>query len=89
MIVAVHGTSDFDDYQVFLRAMSVALSGMKEGDKEFTISYKSDGRISVLNDEIKKCICLCSNCHREEHDKKKETTKITDNDKIEEIKSKK
>jgi hypothetical protein len=37
MIVAVHGTTDFDDYQVFLRAMSVALSGMKEGDKEFII----------------------------------------------------
>jgi hypothetical protein len=37
MIVAVHGTEDFDDYQVFLRAMGVALSGMKEGDKEFTV----------------------------------------------------
>jgi hypothetical protein len=37
MIVAVHGTKDFDDYQVFLRAMSVALSGMKDGDKEFVI----------------------------------------------------
>jgi hypothetical protein len=37
MIVAVHGTADFDDYQVFLRAMGVALSGMKEGDKEFIV----------------------------------------------------
>jgi hypothetical protein len=37
MIVAVQGTSEFNDYQVFLRAMSVALSGMQEGDKEFTI----------------------------------------------------
>jgi hypothetical protein len=37
MIVAVQGTSELDDYQVFLRAMSVALSGMQEGDKEFTI----------------------------------------------------
>jgi hypothetical protein len=37
MIVAVHGTTDFNDYQVFLRAMSVALSGMQEGDKEFTV----------------------------------------------------
>ena len=37
MIVAVQGTSEFDDYQVFLRAMSVALSGMKDGDKDFTI----------------------------------------------------
>lgn len=37
MIVAVQGTSEFNDYQVFLRAMSVALSGMKDGDKEFVI----------------------------------------------------
>lgn len=37
MIVAVQGTSEFNDYQVFLRAMSVALSGMKDGDREFVI----------------------------------------------------
>ena len=37
MIVAVHGTADFNSYQVFLRAMSVALSGMQDGDKEFTV----------------------------------------------------
>jgi len=37
MIVGVQGTSDFDDYQVFLRAMSVALSTMKDGDKEFYV----------------------------------------------------
>ena len=37
MIVAVHGTTDFDDYQVFLRAMSVALSGLKNEDKEFIV----------------------------------------------------
>lgn len=37
MIVAVQGTNEFNDYQVFLRAMSVALSGMKDGDKEFVI----------------------------------------------------
>jgi hypothetical protein len=37
MIVAVHGTTDFDDYQVFLRAMGVALSGMQDGEKEFIV----------------------------------------------------
>jgi len=37
MIVAVHGTTDFDDYQVFLRAMGVALSGMQDQDKEFIV----------------------------------------------------
>ena len=37
MIVAVHGTNEFNDYQVFLRAMSVALSGMQDGDTEFIV----------------------------------------------------
>ena len=41
MIVVVQGTNDFDDYQVFLRAMSVALSGMQDGDKEFTVVTNS------------------------------------------------
>ena len=37
MIVAVQGTKEFNDYNVFLRAMSVALSGMKEDDNEFIV----------------------------------------------------
>lgn len=37
MIVAVQGTSDFNDYDVFLRAISVALSDMPEGDKQVLI----------------------------------------------------
>lgn len=37
MIVGVQGTSSFDNYNVFLRAMSVALSSMKEDDNEFII----------------------------------------------------
>ncbi len=37
MIVAVQGTNSFDDYTVFLRAMGVAMSGMKEDDKELYI----------------------------------------------------
>lgn len=37
MIVVVQGTSDFNNYNIFLRAMSVALSSMKEDDKEFYI----------------------------------------------------
>ena len=37
MIVAVQGTNEFDDYNLFLRAMSVALSGMKNDEKDFTI----------------------------------------------------
>ncbi len=32
MIVGVQGTSSFNDYQIFLRAMGVALSGIKSDD---------------------------------------------------------
>jgi hypothetical protein len=35
--VAVQGTNDFDDYNIFIRAMGVAMSSMKEEDKEFVI----------------------------------------------------
>lgn len=37
MIVAVQGTNSFDDYNVFLRAMGVAMSSMKDDDAEFYI----------------------------------------------------
>jgi hypothetical protein len=37
MIVAVQGTKDFNNYQVFLRAMGVAMSTMKDEDKEFLV----------------------------------------------------
>ena len=52
MIVAVHGTSEFGDYQVFLRAMSVALSGMKDGDKEFTIYSAGPAAINSFVSEF-------------------------------------
>ena len=47
MIVAVQGTKEFKDYSVFLRAMSVALSSMKDEDKEFIIY--SAGPLKVNN----------------------------------------
>lgn len=37
MKVGVQGTKSFADYNVFLRAMRVALSEMKDGDTEFYI----------------------------------------------------
>ena len=37
MIIAVQGTNSFDDYNVFLRAMGVAMSSMKPTDTEFYI----------------------------------------------------
>lgn len=52
MIVAVHGTVDFDDYQVFLRAMSVALSGMAEEDKEFIVYSAGPAKINSFVSEF-------------------------------------
>ena len=37
MIIGVQGTNAFEDYNVFLRAMGVALSGMPEEDKEIQV----------------------------------------------------
>jgi len=52
MIVAVHGTTEFDDYKVFLRAMSVALSGMQDGDKEFTVYSAGPASINSFVSEF-------------------------------------
>jgi hypothetical protein len=52
MIVAVHGTKDFDDYQVFLRAMGVALSGMKDEDKEFTVYAAGPAKVNSFVSEF-------------------------------------
>ncbi len=52
MIVAVHGTNEFDDYQIFLRAMSVALSGMSEGDKEFIVYSVGPAKINSFVSEF-------------------------------------
>jgi hypothetical protein len=48
MIVAVQGTSDFNDYNVFLRAMGVAMSGMKNDDKELSIYSAGPARINSM-----------------------------------------
>lgn len=37
MKVVVQGTNEFNDYQVFLRAMAVALSSMQEDDEEYIV----------------------------------------------------
>jgi len=52
MIVAVHGTNDFNDYKVFLRAMSVALSGMQDGDTEFIVYSAGPASINSFVSEF-------------------------------------
>lgn len=52
MIVAVQGTSDFSDYNVFIRAMGVALSGMKEEDNEFYIYSAGPAKINSMVSEF-------------------------------------
>ncbi len=48
MIVGVQGTSSFDNYQVFLRSMAVALSELPEGDKDFHIYSAGPNNINMM-----------------------------------------
>lgn len=47
MIVGVQGTPKFSNYNIFLRAMAVALSELEEGDREFHLY--SLGPININN----------------------------------------
>ena len=48
MKVGIQGTKAFDDYNVFLRAMRVALSEIKEGDEEFFIYTSGPTRVNAF-----------------------------------------
>lgn len=52
MIVVVQGTNEFDDYQVFLRAMGVALSSMQEEDPEFVIYSVGPAKVNSMASEF-------------------------------------
>lgn len=52
MNVVVQGSKDFADYQVFLRAMGVAMSGMKEDDKELHIYSVGPAKINSMVSEF-------------------------------------
>lgn len=53
MIVAIQGTKNFNDYNVFLRAMGVALSSMKEDDAEFVIASAGPLQINQMGMEFR------------------------------------
>ena len=48
MIVGVQGTSSFNNYQIFLRSMAVALSELKEEDKIFHIYSAGPSNITMM-----------------------------------------
>ena len=52
MIVAVQGSNDFNDYQVFLRAMGVAMSGMTKEDNQFVIYSVGPARVNAMVSEF-------------------------------------
>ena len=52
MIVGVQGTSSFDDYKVFLRAMGVAMSSLSEEDLYFYIYSAGPGNVNDMASEF-------------------------------------
>ena len=50
MIVGVQGTKEFSDYQIFMRAMSVALSSCK--DQEFVVYTAGPAKINSFTAEF-------------------------------------
>lgn len=52
MIVAVQGSNEFNNYQVFLRAMGVALSNMKDDDAHFIIYSAGPAKINSFVSEF-------------------------------------
>jgi hypothetical protein len=48
MIVAIQGTRNFNDYNVFLRAMGTSLSSMDLDDKEFLIFSAGPVNINTM-----------------------------------------
>jgi hypothetical protein len=52
MNVAVQGTKEFSDYNIFLRAMGVALSGLPEADKYFNIYSVGPTQINSFTAEF-------------------------------------
>lgn len=52
MIVGIQGTSSFSDYNVFLRAMGVAMSGMSEDDQYFYVYSAGPVKINSMASEF-------------------------------------
>lgn len=52
MILGIQGTTSFEDYKVFLRAMGVAMSMLREEDKELHVYSAGPGNINAMASEF-------------------------------------
>lgn len=52
MNVVVQGTKQFNEYNIFLRAMGVALSNMQENDEEFNVYSLGPAKINSMVSEF-------------------------------------
>jgi hypothetical protein len=52
VIVVIQGTQAFTDYQVFLRAMGVAMSAIKDDDPYFYVYSAGPGNINAMASEF-------------------------------------
>jgi hypothetical protein len=52
MIIGVQGSKNFDDYQIFLRAMGTALSMLKAEDKEVVLYSAGPSNINAMSMEF-------------------------------------
>lgn len=52
MIIGVQGTNNFSDYNVFLRAMGVAMSSMKDDDEYFYVYSVGPARVNSMVSEF-------------------------------------
>jgi hypothetical protein len=52
MIMVIQGTRNFDDYQIFMRAMGTALASLPPGDKQFTVYSAGQANINSMGLEF-------------------------------------
>lgn len=52
MIVGIQGTRNFDNYNIFLRAMGTALSSMPDNDNEFLVYSCGPNKINAMGMEF-------------------------------------
>ncbi len=52
MLIAIQGSKNFNDYNVFLRAIGVAMSGLPEDDKYISIYSAGPAKINSMVSEF-------------------------------------